>query len=69
MHAQKLIFAAIALSAITAGCGQHTPPPPTSPSLPPAPEMPTKPSDSPLPHNTPSTNPSVPPGSPQPNSQ
>jgi hypothetical protein len=31
--------------------------------------MPTKPSDNPMPPNTPSTNPSVPPGSPQPNTQ
>jgi hypothetical protein len=67
MQVSKFTFAAIALSAAAVGCSQHSPPPPTSPSIPPAPELPTKPRDNPLPPNTPNTNPSVPQGSPQPN--
>ena len=65
----KFTLAAAALTATMAGCSQNTPPPPMSPSIPPVQEMPRKPSDNPLPPNSPNTNPSVPPGSPQPNTQ
>jgi hypothetical protein len=65
----QVTLAATALIAAMAGCSQNTPPPPISPSIPPVQELPKKPSDNPLPPNTPSSNPSVPPGSPQPNSQ
>ncbi len=68
MNAIRLTLTVLALGAIL-GCTQHTPPPPSSPSIPnPPPEMPTPPSTNPLPPNTPNLNPSVPPGSPtQPN--
>jgi hypothetical protein len=58
MNLTRSTLAAIALGAITAGCAQHTPPPPTSPSVPnSSPEVP-----------PPNSNPNVPPGSPsQPN--
>jgi len=59
------MFAAIALSAIAAGCTEHTPPPPSSPSIPnPPPTVPAPPSTNPMPPNTPNINPTVPPGSP-----
>jgi hypothetical protein len=58
MNLTRSTLAAIALGAITVGCAQHTPPAPTSPSVPnSSPEVP-----------PPNTNPNVPPGSPsQPN--
>jgi hypothetical protein len=65
MNLTRSTLAAIALGAITVGCAQHTPPLPTSPSVPnSSPEVP-PPSNPP---STPNTNPNVPPGSPtQPN--
>jgi hypothetical protein len=68
MNAPRLTLAAIALSAIAAGCTPHTPPP-ASPSIPPSsPELP-PPSSNPTPPNTPNTDPSVPPTSPKPTTQ
>ena len=61
MNRTRSTLAAIALSAITVGCAEHTPPPPTSPSVPnSSPEMP-PPSSNP---STPNADPSAPPGSP-----
>jgi hypothetical protein len=67
MNRTRSTLAAIALSAITVGCAEHTPPPPTSPSVPnSSPEMPPPSSNPP---STPNTDPNAPPGSPtQPNS-
>jgi hypothetical protein len=63
MNASRSTFAVIALSAIAAGCAQHMPPPPASPSIPnSSPEVP-PPSSNPTSPNTPDTNPNVPPGS------
>lgn len=54
MHAITSTLTAIALSAITVGCTQYTPPPPSSPSIPNSPpERPSPPSTNPLPPNTP----------------
>jgi hypothetical protein len=66
MKLTRSTLAALALSAITVGCTQHTPLPPASPSVPnSSPEVPPPPSSSPTP---PSTDPSSPPASPtQPN--
>lgn len=63
----RVTFAASVLTAAMTSCSQNSPPPPTSPSIPPVQELPTKPRDNPLPPNTPNSNPSVPPG--QPSSQ
>ena len=53
MDAIRPTMAAV-LTAITVGCAQHTPPPPTSPSIPnSATELPTPPSTNPLPPNRP----------------
>jgi hypothetical protein len=41
MGTSRFVLAAIALSVVAAGCGQH--PPPTGPALPSAPEMPASP--------------------------
>jgi hypothetical protein len=62
MNLTRSTLTAIALGAIAAGCTQHIPSPPTSPSVPnSSPEMP-PPSLNPA--NTPNTNPNVPPASP-----
>jgi len=61
MNLTRSTLAAIALTAITVGCAEHAPPPPTSPSVPnSSPEMP-PPSSNP---STPNADPNAPPGSP-----
>jgi hypothetical protein len=48
MNLTRSTLAAIALTAIATGCAEHTPPPPTSPSVPnSSPEMPPPPSSNP----------------------